>query len=531
MYRVLLADDEVIIRENVSRHVPWPEHGFELVTSCQNGQEAVDYISSNPVDLIITDICMPIMDGMELCKFVHENYPHIKIILLSGYDEFEYAKKAIRYDVVEYVLKPVTSKEMCELLDRVHTLLDKERSHSEMEVSYRDNYQQLLSNTLADFIIGNKSLDDSTAELERLGLPVWTQSFRVAVLELNMYTAELITDRQTQVESSLTSFVVYNVANELVMQENAGVVCQDNNYHTIILFHNDDNTDSATNNHELCQRIMYQLKEMLHLKVTIGLGRTVTSAEQIPLSYSEAKQALLYRYVKGDNRVIEYSSINSPDDVYIDKQCTAPLMEAVKNTDANALNHALFLIRHELQTHNYKKDKASFLLSWCIEALFEKLQKYGQGDGVRKESALSSILKAETLDTAIDVVQQYSEACIQALLDNRSNGSRNYVRNAIEYIEGNYNDSELSLKSICAYLNISVSRFSSLFKAQQGETFMETLTRIRMEHAKELLLHTDLKNYEIAERVGFSDPHYFGIAFKKDTGKTPTEFRNTNSQD
>ncbi len=127
MYRVLLVDDEVLVREAISENIIWEELGYELDGSCQNGKEAIEYLENNFVDVVLTDICMPYVDGMELSEFIYKEHPGIHIIIFSGFDEFEYAKRAIKYDVEEYLLKPITAFELSEALINLKEKMDKKR--------------------------------------------------------------------------------------------------------------------------------------------------------------------------------------------------------------------------------------------------------------------------------------------------------------------------------------------------------------------------------------------------------------------
>ena len=142
----------------------------------------------------------------------------------------------------------------------------------------------------------------------------------------------------------------------------------------------------------------------------------------------------------------------------------------------------------------------------------------------KREALLQQVTEQNSFDSAVELVRNHIGEIFQTLSDANSSSGQRQARLALDYIQKNYMDPDLSLNSICSYLNISTSYFSTIFKEMTGETFVESLTRIRMEKAKELLENTTLKNYEIAEKVGFSDPHYFGISFKKMTGKTPTEY-------
>ena len=161
MYRILLVDDEALIREAVSENVKWEQYGYELAGSCENGKEALEFIGKNPVDVVLTDICMPYMDGMQLSEKLCEDYPTVKIIILSGYDDFDYAKKAIRYGVKEYLLKPITAEEMGDVLTALKAEMDKERKAErkvvELESAYRKGQQLLYSETLLHLIRGSKA--------------------------------------------------------------------------------------------------------------------------------------------------------------------------------------------------------------------------------------------------------------------------------------------------------------------------------------------------------------------------------------
>ena len=131
MYKVLLVDDEILVRDAIRKKIEWNKIGFELVGDCENGRDAIEFVQNNPVDLVLTDICMPHVDGMELSRYLYENYPQISIIIFSGYSDFEYAKQAIQYKVSEYILKPVTAKELTEVLERLKKKLDSIRKEEQ----------------------------------------------------------------------------------------------------------------------------------------------------------------------------------------------------------------------------------------------------------------------------------------------------------------------------------------------------------------------------------------------------------------
>lgn len=529
MYKVIFADDEMIIRENVSKHVAWQEHGFELMGSFANGKEVIDYLADHSIDLLITDIYMPYMNGMDLCKYIYETYPNIKIILLSGYDDFEYAKKAIRYHVAEYVLKPFTSKEMGELLDRIRSLLDEERQKKaqidRLASSYHDNYERNRSRHLADLITGMDSPEDSEAELSQLGISFPYAYYCVAVLESNMfYHTDALTDQTCQKESKLVSFSIYQVANELITHANLGIACQDKDYHTLLLFHS--NTD-ITFSHQIqttLHDIMQQLKELMELRVTIGVGTVTEHISQLPLSYAQAKKAAGQHYTRGENQIICFSDIEDDQIELPAKVLLEDLVHALKSKNETALDASLSKIEDNITRNHYGKEKSTLYLCMGIEMIDDFLSGLGMDGSEEKQNAINGILHAQTFTQAMKQLRTYVLPFMHSIANNYGKNSKDVVMMALDYIDAHYMDSDISLKQVCSYLNMSTSRFSSLFKSIQKETFVDVLTRVRMEHAMDLLSHTNLKNYEIAARVGFSDPHYFGIAFKKATGMTPTEY-------
>lgn len=146
MYKVLLVDDEILVREAISAKIEWGHLGFELVGDCENGKAAIEFLKENPVDVVLTDICMPYLDGMGLSKYIYENMPQTRIIIFSGYSDFEYAKQAIQYKVAEYLLKPVTAKELTEVLTRIREKLDSERTEEERIDALQKAYRTYTKN-------------------------------------------------------------------------------------------------------------------------------------------------------------------------------------------------------------------------------------------------------------------------------------------------------------------------------------------------------------------------------------------------
>ena len=531
MYQLLLVDDEALIRENVGENVKWEQYGYQLVGSCENGKEALEFIKNHVVDVVLTDICMPYLDGIELSKKLNENYPFIKIIILSGYDEFEYAKKAIRYGVKEYLLKPITAEELGDVLLELKKQMDRERwteqRMTQMQTFYHKGQQLLYADTLLNLIRGSKEDIEIQKDLIELGLKLDYMVYQVAVVELDLYTKTDKLEEKKKKESALMAFVLYNISQEIVEKHQLGEVCQGKDNRTYILFYSNQPIKFQQTGKNICEKIILHMNQIMQLAVNIGIGSCVLEIEQIYRSYEEAETALEYHYIMGKNSVMEMEMIQKEKKSADMNMLFDLFILHIKENNRDEIEKDSRILENTIRSCRYDRQSAGTILQRLVDKI-EELCKISciedKLEVISKEQILKEILIAGKLEEAIDILFAY---CIEiaGLLENHKNvGGRKYAIKAMDYIEKNYSDCNFGLQSVCSYLNISISRFSSIFKQTTGNTFMDALITVRMKKAKELLENTDLKNYEIAEKVGFSDSHYFGIAFKKIIGKTPTEY-------
>lgn len=529
MYRLLLVDDEALIREGVSENVPWRELGYELAGTCENGREACEFLRENPVDVVVTDICMPFMDGMELSAVIQEKHPHIKVLILSGYDDFKYAKNAIKYGVEEYILKPVTSCEMRDILTRLKEKLDKEREEererNNVYTAYRKGKLLLCSDALMHVITGSKSEEECSRELHEVGIELEDTHYLVAAVGLSIYIGNHELNEKRKKESALMAFIVFNLTQEIVKNYGAGEVCQGRDQRVFILFHTSNLEVFRDVVAKVCGELIEKVREIMGLDLNIGLGSCWKGLKNVYRSYEEAEQALSLQYIAGDNCVIHIAD-------YQELKACQPQIERVSD---NMIRHIREYEQEKLnadvrELHDIikrcitdRKEVANILLD--IRHKADKLQQtlnVAVWPGSRE--AEENMTKASYLSEAMSALSWYIREISEHLARAAGSGSRSYAYQAMEYIERNYADSSLSLQGVCSHLGVSTSRFSSIFKQTFGATFMDILIHIRMEKARELLAMTELKNYEIAEKVGFGDPHYFSIAFKKATGMTPKEY-------
>ena len=533
-YKVLLVDDEILVRDAIRENLDWNGLGYELVGDCSNGKEAMEFVKKNDVDLVITDICMPFVDGMQLSEFLYNNYPEILIIVFSGFGEFEYAKKAIQYKVSEYILKPVTALELSEVLTRLKDKLDRQ-SFQEKKLeklqkaykNYRKNESLIASRSLCNLIMGTQDITITTHELEELGFQFQASDYRVAVADIDIYSSLYEVDENSKKESALMSFVVENISNEILEKNNAGVAFKDTNNRVFMLLHTNTPKEFLKQTQVICREIQECVFDAMKLTVSITIGQYVQKLEELHLSYDDAMQALAYRYAKGDSMLVdcELSRDKFDHEVVQDKWMTQ-LKNAVKGNQIDEIENAFSDLEQFYANQFIKRDRIIINMQQISRELVDlSILLKGESDwNDKRNQLLNSIIKSKSCQQAVEKVKEYAISVAEELSDSVSTSAQRQAMLAMSYIKDNYWKADLNLNHICNYLNISTSYFSSLFKEATGETFMEVLIRVRMDKAKELLEQTTLKNYEIAERVGFSDPHYFSISFKKMTGMSPTEY-------
>lgn len=534
MYKVLLVDDEILVREAISAKIEWNQLGYELAGDCENGKAAIEFLNETPVDVVLTDIGMPYVDGMQLSKYICENFPQTSIIIFSGYSDFEYAKQAIQYKVSEYILKPVTKQELSEVLLRIKDKLDGERQQEQkideltkVYRTYTKNEALIVSRTLSRLVRGTQEVSTSLKELEEFGITVESLAYRVVVVDIDVYSDLYEIDDELKKESALMSFVVENIANEIVSSHEAGLTYRDSDNRVCLLLYANRQGDIRTRAKSICSDIKEHVHEAMKLSISIGIGRLVEDLEGLPKSYDSAIEILRYRYTKGNGIIFDCEEDRIGANPIELEPWYKEIIAAVSGGDDTLLCDALEHIERWMCVGFVSKNQVVAYLHQVLRLVCETVQKADEGFGL-EEADVTNVTEARSLQKAMILVQEYAKKGLEAVAAAGQSSGERQAMMAMDYLEQNYNNQELSLNSICEYLNISTSRFSSIFKESTGKTFTEVLTSIRMERAKELLTQTSLKNYEIAEKVGFSDPHYFSIAFKKTTGKTPKEFAREN---
>lgn len=531
MYKVLLVEDEVLVREAITENIVWNEIGLRLITSCKNGREAIEAIEKEVPDIVITDICMPYIDGMQLSEYIYTRYPETKIIIFSGYDEFEYAKQALQYKVEEYLLKPVTAGELTELLVKIKNKIDTQRKEKNdikrLRGTYYKHLNTIRSQVLNDLILGNKVEEEYKDEMKESGIELSKKYFKVAIIDTEIsYPSDFVIGNN-QNQSALLSFAIYNIVNEIMSAQSLGLTFQQKDRKIVLIFESDLKVNFENEVRAVCELIQDKIKDYLQVEIFIGIGKKVDSLSKIYLSYEQAFELINYSYLYGHNCIISQQEIDFfRKEIDISTNIEKLLLQVTRQF-YKEIELELDRLLKKIKEAYLRKEEVSIIMQSIIVAANETLKLAGVERHVKEskdEQWIYEFEKKKNIYDAFEIVKEYLNSVMEQLYDLKEDTSKKQSLLALDYIEKNYQNSELTLQMLCKYLSMSPSYFSAIFKKETGETFVEALTKKRMQVAKNLLKYTSLKNYEIAEKIGFSDAHYFSQTFKKYIGKTPKEY-------
>ncbi len=525
MYRFLIIDDEPFVREGMAENIDWAAHGFQLVAACRDGREGMAAIEEHEPHVILSDICMPFVDGLELASFVAERYPATKTLLLTGYDDFHYAQEAVRLQVRDFLLKPVTATELRRRIDALREELDAEQNRSRqlerVRVQAQESLPLLRERFLHRLVRGALTAEQRDQRIELLGL----------ALPGPWYCALLCDPDNVESEQELTELAVQNLVADVAEEDGLAVAFATARGNAALIVC--ERNAAATEAHalELGELIADRVIHELGITASIGIGQAVGEISRVQASYRGARQALEHRLVAGPNRIttLPQAGAAPPDAAPAHTGALRSQFARGLRTGSQAeAESALGALVHSLkesgcgvelcteQMHRLLAESLSALEAAGVE--YRSLPALG-------ENAFSELARIKTLQEMKVWFTRVAGEVREVINSSRSNHSRSKASEATEYIDQHFGRADLSLSQICKALAVSKSYFSSLFKEHTGKTFVEYLTALRMDHAKELLATTDLKGYEVANHVGFSDAHYFSLTFRKQVGCSPTEYR------
>lgn len=529
----MIVEDEVPIRNIISRIIDWKSIGFSLVREADNGLDALNYLSENTVDLVITDISMPFMDGIALCKEIQKNHPSLTVIILTGHNDFEYAQQAIEMNVSNYLLKPITKDSFTQTLEKVKSEMDKRYSDQRNLEFLRSQYNKskafLVNKYLMNLIMGYSQSTFKMTDKE-LELDLEATHYRVGVMSLE---DEKNADNEFWGEDRpLLEFAILNLTEELLNGIGEDIVFLGPGNQICMIFKIDDNDKKHDLNRltATLTDMSVQIEKFFQINATIGLSDQYDHLNELSFAYEDAVIALEYQVLEGSEKVILKSTVENKSSMTlnkVDKQL-GHLEYLIKVGDLEnirkVIDYIFSLIHYE---HIHIEDFRTMLLKMTL-TIFKAYNDIRQESEHRQELDYSIFSKVFEMTDFHEIKKYYLSLCqlySGRIKDIRENEDKGHVNTAIKYMEANYSDPYLTLESLCNQLFLSPGHFSRLFKKTTTETFVDYLTRLRIDRAKYLLANTNQKMYEISSAIGYEDPNYFSYNFKKNVQLTPSQWR------
>lgn len=540
MLKIFLAEDEVIVRETIKRMIPWEDLGFELVGEAADGEMALPLLLRQKPDLLITDIKMPFMDGLTLAKVAKKEISGLKVVILSGYDDFNYAKQAINIGVEDYLLKPITKNALIERLTEIRSRYEHEKTQKEYYEKFHREMQAYEKNSSRDFfealVSGSMDMMEIYRRSEKLGLDIVAEAYNVLIFTMNC-EEDFSGQREGYSEWEAESLELL----EEFFSENTSAMlfrCNIFSYGVLIKGQKEtieENTRSCVSE---IQRILDRKEQKRQWFV--AAGEPVERLSQIQKSYYSASRAFSQRYLYDEN-ILYYDEMASMEK----KNVTEDDSTYLQKVDVNALNPVIlqkFLSNGLLEeTENFVKDYFYAIGQEPLESLVFRnyvtlnvrfsvmsfLKEIGCDTRTLEQEDTEDVLSesSKSLENAIAYAEKIISQAIALRDQNSGNKNRSILKTAVDFIDSHYMEEDMSLNKAANAANVSANHFSALFSQNMGQTFIEYLTNLRMNKAKEYLRCTSMRSSEIAGEIGYKDAHYFSYLFKKTQGMTPSDYR------
>lgn len=540
MLKIFLAEDEVIVRETIKRMIPWENLGFELVGEAADGEMALPLLLRQKPDLLITDIKMPFMDGLTLAKVAKKEIPGLKVVILSGYDDFNYAKQAINIGVEDYLLKPITKNALIERLTEIRSRYEHEKTQKEYYEKFHREMQAYEKNSSRDFfealVRGSMDMMEIYRRSEKLGLDIVAEAYNVLIFTMNCeedFSGQIEGYSEWEAES-------LELLEEFFSENTSAMLFRCNIFSYGVLIKGqketiEENTRSCVSE---IQRI-FDRKEQKR-QWFVAAGEPVERLSQIQKSYYSASRAFSQRYLYDEN-ILYYDEMTSMEK----KNVTEDDSTYLQKVDVNALNPAIlqkFLSNGLLEeTENFVKDYFYAIGQEPLESLVFRnyvtlnvrfsvmsfLKEIGCDTRTLEQEDTEDVLSesSKSLENAIAYAEKIISQAIALRDQNSGNKNRSILKTAVDFIDSHYMEEDMSLNKAANAANVSANHFSALFSQNMGQTFIEYLTNLRMNKAKEYLRCTSMRSSEIAGEIGYKDAHYFSYLFKKTQGMTPSDYR------
>ena len=526
MYKLMIVEDEALVREAILKMIDFQKQGFEVVAVCEDGQDATEKYARLSPDLVITDICMPFISGLELAAMIAEAGRGTQVVIITGFDDFNFAKQAIKSQVASYILKPVTPGEFIEVLAEARKRLDEQRDQRR-QIQEAQRQIHLSSPLVRDqmfnrLIQGSVSLASISDDLRLFGLDSSQAYFQIALIKADRLETDA---RDLRVNIQLLQFMIANIVTELAASFPGFVAFQLADGRTALIGSADASQALNLQLQELGNGVIATIRQVLKIGVTVGCGLATTDITLLNESFASAQRSLDYRFLLPDKALVLPEDIRKQAQSIDLTSLEDEIVRQVRLQDEHKLNAAIAQLVQAVRLSFQSKTDTQFEWARLTSRLAGAVSSEAGADVTLPDQTMPQPDDQNFLRAMSDWLSLYCLTCIGILKGRRNQENRRLSLVATGYIREHFADSQLSLLEVCNHAAVSLSHFSQLFKEETGKTFIEYLTEIRMERARELLRNSDRMLYDIAEMVGYENPAYFTVAFKKHVGIGPREYR------
>lgn len=534
MLKIFLVEDEFVIREGIKNNIDWKANGYEFCGEASDGELAFPIIQKTKPDIVITDIRMPFMDGLELSRLIKKELPLTEIIILSGYEEFEYAKEAIKIGVSQYLCKPISGEELLKEINLLADKITEKRKEQEIKEKYirevEENFIEEKRNFFQYLVTGTKSISELLEIAKKIHIDLSSIWYNIILLKIQSMTHahDEYSGSMVKVEQKLKE-----------LDEGDHFAAFDRNLEGKALLVKADTEEELTRiQNDYIRKMKDLLGDYSHVRYFAGIGMPVNRLSELPASFESASHAFAHRYLTRESGIWNYQDIEQKkhqiDDFNIGSVNAKELdrnklRDFLKFGDKNEVVYFVEEYINDLGNNAMKSnmfrqylvmDTYFCVVDFVVDLQFSK-------DEIEVFSADSEILQNN------ENSMKYMERIISKVLELREKSASNrygdIVDEVMKYIEEHYAQEDLSLNILASHVNFSPNHLSMVLSQQTGQTFIKYLTDFRMNKAKELLRCTGKRSSEIGLEVGYKDPHYFSFLFKKTQGMTPTQYRGLKS--
>ncbi len=536
MLKLVIADDEVKTLEGIEECLDWSGLGMEIAGRARNGLSALELVRKLEPDILMTDIKMPRLDGIELSMLLREEFPRLKIIFITGYADLSYIKSAFKYDVIDYILKPIDPDELEEVIaktaDKCRLEKKMDDRSRELEAKIRQSLPLLREKFFQLLISGEiKDRDEILERMAFLEVDLPENGYSMAVI-VNIDDFYLLSASRSVREMQLLSYSAVNVAAEVVNSAARGAAFESgqNEFTCIICFPADADEPSIEEKVDaIANGIRSELNKYLDLSVTIGIGEWVDRIDRVASSYQSAKYAINQKMLVGKNKIIYNSGIKLENETEnpLDARDAEDLLIALRLGSCERAEAAVNGIFERLG--RVKTADRQYIHGGCLQlvSLINRVVNESGGSAPEEHINLydmvSHLFRLETVeDLKVYILSACGSVCGN-IASRQSSSSKKVIEDIKTIIYEKYGE-DITINSIARDVYLTPSYICLLFKQETGETINGFLTRYRIEKAKEIMSGRTAKLYEICRQVGYSDPKYFSKIFKKYTGMNPSEY-------